>query len=487
MNNLITENPTTSEASEPDARMLTGLVRWADMMGVDPDNVLAISSSILGGLAGPMASLDFPWGTVEVPKLDLIVPESHGVLPQALAFLLSGPRAINQQILESMAGIHPAELRHVLHGSFAGDPSKADPASYVESSNIRNLRYRLGFEDEDERPRSSEMDLAPDLRQRRIESLTRPSILLESPGLAELPKLLAGCHLSSALGVRLNLESNGSPKRKQELARLMALLHGTEMMVPASRFPAGIEHSRPCGLHAIFAADARVLRSGFTELSRLMEHSLLICNTPVRCIVDPTANHFFHFYSKVAGRIAVQRRNGMPLIATFRGNESAFRFQKENLEYLSGCDAAGPGIGACTRGLPSSLAWTFLMLRDHMHGIRPPSDDEIVTAVFAAARKLLARHGRRWVDLSEAARREQLLHRVRAIVRKIGEKRTVTFTELVHSFDNQRTSLYRPLVEVLIEAEVLEKRQGKLALGPRRFEEVSEDLFLVSTDGESNE
>jgi len=480
--------PDTMSAPEvPDARARTGLTHWSGTLGVDPDNTLALCSSILGGLAGPVAALELPWGTVEVPKLDLVVPESQGTMPQALAFLLNGPRAANSQILERMAGINPGELRYVLHASFGGDPSKADSDSYLENFMIKDLRANLGFERDAERPGSSEEDLRPDLRQKRIESITRPSILLEAPSMADLPKLLAGCHLSHALGVGLNLEPNGSPKRKQELARLLGILKGMETILPSAKFPVSIEHSRPCGLQTIFNADTEVLQSQFAELGRLLEHSLLLSNTPARCVVDPNASYFFSLYSKVVGRTIILRRDGMPLTAGFSTDENAFRFQKENADYLAACDAAGLKIGPCVRGLPLSMAWTFLMLRAHMRTFQPPTDDEVITAVFAAAQQLLKRHCLRWVELSQAARREEVLRRVRSIVRKIEEKQMLTFTALVRSFDKQKTSLYRPLVDVLIEAEVLGVQDGKLVIGSRKFNEVSQDLFLASMDGVSHE
>jgi hypothetical protein len=488
MKTSITEHASGSESPEPDARVLIGLSYWADTLGVDPDNVLVLCSSILGGLAAPMALLDLPWGKVKIPKLDLVVPESQGTLPQALEFLLNGPRTANSQILERAAGVHPGELRYVLHATFAGDPSKAKADSYFESSNTMRLRANLGFDRDDGRVYSSEEDLRPDLKQRRVESITRPSVLLESPALPEIPKLLAGCHLSHALGVGLNLETNDSPKRKQELARLLGILKGTETILPSPKYPVSVEHSRPCGLQAIFSADGAILQSQFVELGRLLEHSLLLSNTSGRCVVDANSSYFFKLYSRVVGRVIILRRDGMPLDEGFRSDESAFRFQQENFQYLAECDSSGVKVGASVRGLPLSLAWTLLHLRAHMHEFQPPDDDEVIAAVFAAARQLLRRHCLRWVELSQAARREEVLRRVRSIIRKIEEKQMLSFTALVRSFDKQKTSLYRPLVDVLIEAEVLgRKPDGKLVIGAKKFEEVSSDLFLVPLADGSDE
>ncbi|MBX3742108.1 MAG: hypothetical protein KF712_14010 [Akkermansiaceae bacterium] len=481
MKTSINEHSSGAEPPKPDARVLTGVSHWAGTLGVDTDNVLVVCSSILGGLAAPTALLDLPWGKVKVPKLDLVVPESQGALPQAMEFLLNGPRMANRQILERAAGINPGELRYVLHASFAGDPAKADTNSYLEIMNIRELRANLGFEQDDERPRSSEEDLRPDLRQRRIESLLRPAVLLESPALADVPKLLIGCHLSHALGVGMSLESTGSPKRRQELSRLLGILKGTETMLPSPKYPVSVEHSRPCGLQAIFSADNDVIQSQFADLTRLLEHSVLLSNTPARCVADVNSSYFFNLFSRVVGRVIILRRDGMPLDAGFKSDQSAFRFQEENVRYLAECDSAGVKVGASVRGLPLSLAWTFLYLRAHMREFEPPDDDEVIAAVFAAARQILRRHCLRWVELGQAARREEILRRVRSIIRKIEEKRILSFTALVRSFDQQKTSLYRPLVDVLVGAEVLGRQpDGKLVIGARKFDEVSPDLFLAS-------
>lgn len=481
MKTSIAECSDSSYSIAPDARILTGLSHWASTLGVDPENVLALCSSILGGLAAPVAMLDVPWGLVNTPKLDIVVPRSGGALPQALDCLLNAPRLVNRQILERVAGINPGELQYVLHASFASDPSKAEASSYLENLNIRDLRNELGLERDSVRPRSSETDLTPDLRQRRVESLTRPSVLLENPALADVPKLLAGCHLSHALGVGLSFESNGSPKRKQELARLAAILKGTETLLPRARFPVSIEHSRPCGLQAIFSADAESLQGQFLVLGGLLGDSLLLSNTTARCVADVNSSYFFRLFSRAVGRIIVQRRDGMPLEVGFNADESACRFQEENHQYLTECEATGLRIGDSARGLPLSLAWTLLQLRQHMHDYRPPDDGEVIAAVFATARQLLRRHCLRWVELSQAAKREEVLRRVRSIIRKIEEKGMLSFTALVRSHDKQKSSLYRPLVDVLVEAEVLERKSdGKLSIGARKFDEVSPSLFLAS-------
>lgn len=488
MKTSITQHSSGSEPPRTDARVLTGVSHWAGTLGVDRDNVLVLCSSILGGLAAPMSLLDLPWGKVKAPKLDLFVPESQGALHQAMEVLLHGPRMANNQILERAAGINPGELRYVLHASFGGDPSKAETNSYLEIMNINDLRRNLGFERDDERPHSSEEDLRPDLRQRRIESLTRPSILLASPALADVPKLLAGCHLSHALGVGMSFESYRSPKRKQELHRLLCILKGTETILPGPKFPVSIEHSRPCGLQAIFSADNDVLQSQLADLACLLEHSLLLSNTPVRCVADENSSYFFSLFSKVAGRVIILRRDGMPIEACFKSDESAFRFQEENIRFVSECDSASVKVGACVRGLPLSLAWTLLYLRAHMREFQPPDDEEVIAAVFDAARQLLRRHCIRCMELSQAARRDEIFRRARSIIRKIEEKQILSFTALVRSFDKQKTSLYRPMVDVLVEAEVLGRQpDGKLVIGARKFDEVSPDLFFASMIGGSNE
>lgn len=226
---------------------------------------------------------------------------------------------------------------------------------------------------------------------------------------------------------------------------------------------------------------SQVIPQLLPEIGPLLEQCLLLANTLPQFHADEDSCYFAELFARVTSRVAIQRRNGIPLITEFGTPESAFKFQEQNIRFIAACDAAPNHVGSSVRGLPQSLAWTFLILREHMHGSGIPDDDQIIAAVFAAAQNLLRRHSDQLDELLEAARCEEIRHRMRAIARKVEEKGIVSFSHLVRSFDQQKTSLYRPLVDVLVEAEVIDHHpDGRLALGSRRFEDVATSLSLAS-------
>ncbi|MBX3740144.1 MAG: hypothetical protein KF712_04085 [Akkermansiaceae bacterium] len=463
---------------KPDARILTGIDHWCATVGVDPDNGLTIVASVLGGLAGPAGYIDHPCGMEELPSLHLVVPATQGMLPHAVNLLFSPARRINRQILETMAGINPAALRYISHASFAGDPEKARPQDNIESVMLRDLRRGPAFDRDTNHVANGEGDLNPDPIQRRVEAITRPALMLESPALADISKLLPGCHLSHALGADIPLHALiSSPKRKKEVDQFLRLMNGTEILMPSPKYPVGVEHNRPARLQAIFRADTTTLRQLVPDIIPLLERSLLLVNTSTTTRSDPVASYFSELFGRTTTRIALLRRNGMPLVAKFATSEAASRFQLEFSRFIATCDSSPAPVGSSIRNLPQSMVWALMMLGQHMKQYQPPGDDEVITAVFDASHNLLRRHCQQVEELVHAAELDELIRRARKIVRKIQEKQLISFSGLVRTFDQQRTSLYRPVVDVLVEAEVLDRQpDGRLRLGNRSFDEALPSL-----------
>jgi hypothetical protein len=462
-----------TEPAPPDARVLTGVDHWSATLGVDRDNALALVASILGGLGGFAGYIDHPCGMEELPPLHLVTPATQGMLPHAGNLLLSPARRINRQIIETMAGINPAALRYISHASFAGDPEKVRPYDNIESVMLRDLRQGPAFDLDDNRIASGEGDLDPDPIQRRVESMTRPALMLESPALADILKMLPNCHLSHALGADIPLHPLvSSPKRKKEVDQFLRLMNGTEILMPSPKHPVGIEHNRAARLQAIFRANTTTLRQLVPDIMPLLEQSLLLVNTPTTARPDPMASYFTELFGRTTSRVALLRRNGMPLVAEFATPEAASRFQVEFSRFIAACDASPVPVGSSIRNLPQSMTWALMMLRQHMKQYQPPGDDEVITAAFDASNNLLRRHCQQVEELVHAAELEELIRRARKIVRKIREKQLISFSGLVRTFDQQRTSLYRPVVDILVEAEVLNRQpDGKLRLGNRTFDE----------------
>jgi len=467
-----------------DANLLEsiGLSPWAGIMGADSANVFALAASISSGAASLFAHLEFPWGIVPLPRSHVVVPDNQGTLPFVLDHLTSPVVRANSQILANMSGINPAGLRHLMYGSFAGDPEKANPHGNIEGSVLKTLRDGPAFDPRSSRVATGESDLIPDPKLCRLEGITRPAVLLESPLPSRLGKLLQGCHRGHALVIGIPFDSLPSTnKPAKELADLLTFMRGTEIEIPQPKYPVAFEHNRAVGIHTILKANPNLLRQLLHLLAPALEDSVLLSNTPPEFAISPDSAYFSTLYSKVISRTIIMRRNSVPMMASFTSPSHACKFQKRFLDHQAACDACDVTIGSSVRNLPLTLAWFLLILREHIRGRALPTDDAIIDSVFAASATLLDRHTRAMTDLHHAAQHDELLKRVKDIVRKVAEKQFVTESQLARSFDDQRVGLYRPLVQQLLEQGVLSVTpEAKLRIGPCRLEDALPKLLLTS-------
>ncbi|MBX3739981.1 MAG: hypothetical protein KF712_03240 [Akkermansiaceae bacterium] len=463
---------------------MIGLPQWAKIMGADPANVLVTAATIFSGVASPFAYLKLPWGFVPLPKCHLVVPHNQGNLPFVLDHLLSPAFRANRQILANMAGINPAALNHLMYGSFAGDPGKINSRGEIEGYVLKALREGAAFDPQGSRVAGGESDLIPYPKLCRLEAITHPAILLTSPPSARLEKLLHGCHRGHALAIGIPLGSLASAsKPAKEVANLLTFMRGTEIEVPQPVHPVGIEPHRTAGVQAVFREDPNLLRQLQPPLEPVLNETLLLTNTLPEFAVSEESTNFSTLYSTAISRAIILRRNSVPMEASFSTPAHACRFQKRFLDHQAACDASDVTIGSSVRNLPLTLAWFLLTLRGHMHGRALPTDDAIIEAVFASSSALLERHCRAMTDLRHAAERDELLKRVKAIVRKVAEKQLVTESQLARSFNDQRIGLYRPLVQLLIEEKVLSiTAEGTLRIGSRSLDDALPKLLLTSIE-----
>jgi hypothetical protein len=459
-----------------------GASQWAATLGVDADNTFALAATILAGVAAPFAYLQFPWGLVLVPKCHTVVPDKQGTLRHILDHLLSPARRTNSQIVANMAGVNPAMLRHLIHGSFAGDPNKANPQAPFESMALQTLRENQIFDPHGSRVPSGEGDAIPDPKLCRLEGIQRPSVLLMNPAIARLEKLLQGCHQSHALAADMSFAPLATSARPaKEVATLLTFMQGTEIEIPQPKHPVSIEHARTAGIQSIFSADPILLSRLLPLLSPVLEECLLLSNTSPDFKILPGSSNFATWYSDAISRTITRRRNSFAMVESFSSPAAVCQFQERFVAHQSACDACDFTVGQSARNLPMTLVWFLLTLRRHLRDRTRPSDEAVVESVFSASANLLERHRRAMSDLHNAAQRDEFLKRVRDVVRKVAEKQLVTESQLARSFDNQRIGLYRPIVQLLVEESVLSTTQeGKLCIGSRSLDDALPKLLLTS-------
>jgi hypothetical protein len=455
---------------------------WAVTLGTNADNVLAMAASILTGMAGPGATLRLPWGNVPLQGLNLLVRDGHGNTSMALETLLSPLRIFNLQVLQSMAGTNRKMLDHLQAGSFATSPARANPNGSTESKALQELRNKIMPERSYEEI-SSSSDLTPSATVLRLEAMRRPALLLEGARLSELKTLLLGCHRLSALAVlRLAPELDG-PDRKKLLVTLTDLMDGIELKIPQGRTIQGIELNHPAKVNAIFRIDGPTWERLHNESPQLLERSLLVADdTPAGShdIRAAGAAAFNDFYSAAINEIGVTRRDGLFLQVGF-GSKDAVMFQKNLLSYNTACEVLTPDVGLAVSNLPMALAWSLLALRRQMtaqHTAHAPTDAQIIEFSFAAAGRLLARHHGYLANIESAATRESMLAIAGRLVFKVRGKGPISERNLVRSFTCQKLSIYRPVIDALVNEQVLEVTpEGLLQLGRRSFEDVQPTLW----------
>lgn len=455
---------------------------WAGTLGTNPDNTMAMAASLMTGMAGPGATLRMPWGNVPLQGLNLLLRDGQGTTSQALETLLSPLRLFNLRILETMAGVNRRMLDHLQAGTFATSPAKPNPNGRIESVGLQRLRDDI-MPEQSYKEVTSASDLSPEAAVLRMESMRRPALLLEGARLSELKTLLLGCHRLSALTVLRLAPELDSPDKKKLLATLTELLDGCELKIPQGRTIHGIELNHPAKLNAIFRLDQTTWERLHDDAPQLLERSLLVADETPAAVHDIRAEGaaaFCEFYMAAINEIGVTRRDGLFLQVGFGSTDAAVAFQQNLLDHQTACNALTQEVGPAVRNLPTALAWSLLMLRRQMtgqHTAHAPTDAQIIELGFAAAGRLLARHHGYLANMESSARWAGISALAAQVVLKVRGKGPITKRDLIRCFNSHKTSRYQPVIDILVEEQVLEFAPGRmLRLGSRSLDEIQPNV-----------
>ncbi|MEI7910608.1 MAG: hypothetical protein WCK77_13305 [Verrucomicrobiota bacterium] len=456
---------------------------WGITIGTAPDNVLAMAASILTGLAGPGATFRLPWGCIPLDGLNLLVQEGQGGTTRALDMLLSPVRQANLLVLQTMGGVNRKMLDFQQAGTFASNPAKVNPGGPNESTALLTLQKTIKPESgSHESPAAA--DLVPDPGILRLEAMRRPAILLEGVRFTDLKNRLLGCHRLSALAILRLTPTLEDPDKKKLLTALTEILDGCEVAIPPDKTH-GIEPHHPARLSAIVRLDSKAWDGIHEEAPQLLERGLLLAQDNMQVMHAPKvegATAYGEFYRGAVEEVAITRRDGQFLQVGFDDPAAAASFQESLNSYTRTCHGLAHEVGAAARNLPVALAWSMLVLSRQMTGeyaAHRPADAQIVTTSFQAANRLLARHHATMGQMEMAASRESMLAIAGRLVFKVRGKGPVSERQLVRSFTQQKLSIYRPVIDALVNGQVLELTpEGLLQTGPRPFEDAQSDLWV---------
>lgn len=459
-----------------------GLNGFARAIGVASDSVLAVTATLLSGIAGPAAWLQSPWGQTRLPKLDLLTSKED-FRTQRMIEAISAPLSLmNRRLAENMGRLSPDAIDLVTSGPFS---TKA--ASKLADSEMRDkaLHRHLEALTPVSRPGESGLlrqDLAFDPVTHRKESLLHPQFLLKDVGGRDLQSRVEGCHLRTALVIQptLGLAREGpDPSRVMKL--LCALLDGTGSKERAGSPDRGRDPSLPAKAHAILSLARNEVEAmsamGTEHLNRFLWVPENV-SQPSKAGDDDASEAFLGAFQAAVEEILELRREGRGLLIQFETREAVSTFEEELRLYEADIMQTASEAGPWERGLPQTLFWALAFLRRSLPVSGRVDDECLMTAAFSAARRLVEDHRNQTLLITNA----QLLADRRALSERIVDEVSratspMKFRSIARCFRNQKKERISPVVEVLIETGVLVRDAAGLhTLGPVEFADAEEVL-----------
>jgi hypothetical protein len=186
---------------------------------------------------------------------------------------------------------------------------------------------------------------------------------------------------------------------------------------------------------------------------------------------------FFDAFQSSLEEIVELRRAGQTLAVRFETPKTCVAFHEAWRVYEKEVAALPSHPGVSVAGLPASLFAGLSFLRRGLPKARQPSDDLLIRHAFAVARRLAAVHDGQVVAVRRAAR----IHDGVAVARRIVEKfkdssPPLKLREIVRCFSCQKKSRFAPVLDALVELDVLLKVADGFQLGTAELSDVEELL-----------
>lgn len=472
MTNEIRPAPQKKE-NTTDMAELIGISAWATLHQIDTDAALVLMASVLAGVAGPAAVLKLPLGGSSPPPVHLLIAE--GRLSRALESLLAPVRACN---LRSDADAALA----------AGAPS--DSQRSLESTTTTNAKLMSKMnakltESLGKHLPSNPLRREPPRAESPPSASCRPSILLEGNTVADLAELLHGCHQHTALMSMKLAPVLESRHRAELLASLADFMDGRNVPNSKGRKDAANACSCPARIHAIFTFDAGSRSHLRTNVPGIVARAMLLDSQPKKPDINETevlaahapAAKFLSNYEKLVCELIAARRKGLTQFTGISSPRASGFYSLLSHKIQDDWDSYHLDPGAMFRKLPDTLLWSLLTWCDFA-GLKS-AETEFASAELA--RMCISRvadlHLRKPPTEELAVAGNSRLSMASRIVDKISLKQPVSERDLIRSFDCQKTSIYRPVLSKLVDAEVIVPTpERKYIIGPRPLLEIASSL-----------
>jgi hypothetical protein len=476
------QSPRPKRSRPVDPLDALGLNGFARALGVAPDSVLAVTATLLSGIAGPDVWLQSPWGENRLSKIDLLTTKEDFNLHRLIEVMSAPLSLMNRRLAENMGRLSPDAIDLVTSGPFA-----SAAASKHADANMRDqaIRRHLDALTPTTRPGESGLlrqDLAFDPLIHRRESLQHPQFLLKGVDGRSLNPLVEDCHLRTALVVQpaLGLAREGSePSRVIKL--LFALLDGAVVKKRTGPLDRGRDSSLPVKAHALLSLtkdEIDVLASmGAGHLNRFLWVAESAGQSGKNGDAD-SSEAFLSAFQEAAMEILELRREGRGLRVSFESKAGSKKFEDELHRYEAEIVQAAADVGAWARGLPQSIFWALDFLRRSSVSDHRINDEGLIVAAFSAARRLLTGHRKQVLLISSAQQLDERRALAERIVENVSRAASpMSFRDIVRCFQNQKKDRFTRVIEALIELGVLIRNEdGGHVPGPVDLAEVAEIL-----------
>lgn len=465
--------PADSACSDP-----YGLASWSSHTDTTEHSVAIQIAAMLAGVAGPIVELDH--GEVPRPMSPLVptLVTKGGRRPRSLDALRTVPLAIDAQLKKRFSAFRPEELH------FAVQSMRGARGSFLEETEKNRLAQLCAMLKDSEgmgAPDPYDSDLEPDVYDRRLRTVLRSGFVLDNTNIAKMPEQVASCHDSMALlpGFPLGQLLTGGANAFEEFFTLVA---GRDLELPAAVSANSLTKSERGGICCILTAtpteiiEAMAAFPGFANRVILVDGSRPGSSGPPD---EAMVAHFHHTYDRMVSFVADKRRRGHAIEFNPWTPEGRRARLNNQAAFLDACDNASvPCAGL--EDLPSVLRWTFDLIQRRSG----PSQVEVADVIHRLCLSLLADHVRILTASQQRAELIRLLDLAEKLVSRVMARQPVRRRDLIRTFNIQKVDRYRPVLDLLVEVEVLVEEPGHIfRIGPTPFETarsrwLSDPLFL---------
>jgi hypothetical protein len=438
-----------------------GISAFAAAHAIDVDHLLVLQSSVLAGIAG----IDpYRYSFTSSP---VILPASAGNSRRVLEKLTVSARLLHRSSVGKRRYIRVRDAAKVLN---VDESLMLRSYVHAAASSPQRSPEPLDHHLEDYSIPDSEI---------RLEAELRPGFLVDSLDPRRLEAILAVCHRCEGFYAASSITSLPAAKKDRQkwVERICRFLDGTTIPGRPGLDPGGASDLLSARLQMVLMLGREDLGWLLTECESLLSRCLLLPVETGSPAPDPadkdddagSDQYLDRFEAACRIAIASRRTDQIAVIEGWHSTEAEREFEKGCIAHARQV-SSDPLIAECQPlvRLPEFLAFGIRLL-----GWKRNVDDFILETVFPAARRIAEAQSRAVAAHRQADEVDDILELAKKLLKVVGKKQPVTFRDLVRSFDRQRVSIYRPVIDVLLVHRVLTGDPASgFSIGSRALDEI---------------